>query len=422
MRSRGVRLCIVGSEVLNGFILDSNSRFFASELYRLGIPLNEVRVLPDEPEIILQTWQDYAATGDLIINSGGLGPTDDDLTIDLLCKFLGVEAVYDSYAERKLRVFFKKRKGQIENDKEKTIERALRQVRIPAGEEALANKVGLAPGVWVKSIPLVALPGFPLEIKSIWPQVLQKIEGLNFATEPTVEVPIWGIGESTLFSELALGPEIEVGVHALPLGSRLFLRSKEPKNLEQAEKDVRQKYSANVVENPLAAFFDFMVENNQTISTAESCTGGLLAKLFTDIPGSSKVYLGSIVSYDNQIKEKLLAVSADTLVQYGAVSSQSAAEMVKNGQQNMNSDYCIATTGIAGPSGGTEEKPVGTVYIGIAGPGEAWVGRFNFPLGRERFRNAVCYTAMLSLYQRFIHCTDAEAWQNTQLGSQFEKV
>ena len=416
-----VRLSIIGSEVANGFILDKNTNFFAQELFSMGYEVEESRIIRDDEEAILQTWKDLSANGDLIISCGGLGPTDDDLTVDLLAKYLGVDIVYDSYAEKKLRVFFKSR-GQTKT----TLERALRQVRIPEGCQALKNSVGLAPGIFTRQIPLIALPGFPDEIKAIWPEAKKLIQEFSFQQQETRIVPVWGIGESTLFNKLKLDDDIEIGVHALPMGSRLFLRSKEnsSQSLDNAEDAIRQDFASQMVEDPLARVIDHLIEKEQTIATVESCTGGLIAKLITDQPGVSKVFKGSVVSYANEIKQNIVAVNPQSLAEHGAVSEQVAVQMARGGLENLKTDICIATTGVAGPGGGSKQKPVGTCYLAIAlrESQQVYVARLYFPLGRDRFRMAVAHSSFLALYQSQIFFSTVEDWATTEFGKLFKRV
>jgi nicotinamide-nucleotide amidase len=224
---KGVRLCITGSEVMNGFVLDRNTQFFASELYARGLELVESRIMPDDPQQIVKTWKEFSATGDLIVNSGGLGPTSDDLTVDLLCDWLGDTPVYEPHAEKRTRYFFEKRAR--DKTRVMSIDVALRQARIPSRATAIKNTVGLAPGIFIPEIPFIALPGFPDEIKGMWAEVLAIIEQLDFNRSAMRIVPLWGVGESQLFSELEKPEGVLVGVHALPWGCRLFLRA-DPKH------------------------------------------------------------------------------------------------------------------------------------------------------------------------------------------------
>ena len=419
----GVALSIVGSEVLNGYILDTNTREFCQKLHRLGIEVKEARTSRDDKMQILKNWKELKEQNYLIINSGGLGPTDDDLTIDLLCEFLKVEPVNDPYAEKKARVFFKKRNfvNMSEQQKQKLWERAMRQVRIPAGSKSLRNMTGIAPGVYVEEIPMIALPGFPIEIESIWPEAEKILKKYATGKASTIEVPVWGIGESSLFAQVEIDDSVQVGVHALALGCRLFLKSEDQKKLSDTRIMLEEKFRGTTVENPLVSFVEFLGSAGLTLSTVESCTGGLAGKLITDIPGVSSVFKGGCITYSNESKVKMVNVKQSSLDEYGAVSGQVASEMARGGLVEFETDFCISFTGVAGPGGGSKEKPVGLVYVGLASrkEKEVWVGCFSYPMGRTRFREATVSTAFLALYQKEVHYKNSETWLNSNLGRNF---
>lgn len=398
---KGVRLCITGSEVMNGFVLDKNTQFFASELYALGYELKESRVIHDDREQILQTWKEYRATGDIIVNSGGLGPTSDDLTVDLLCEWLGDTPVYEKHAEKRTRYFFERRAK--DQTRAISIETALRQARIPSRAQAIKNTVGLAPGIFIPEIPFIALPGFPDEIKGMWAETLQLIEAQGVERAATQIIPIWGVGESQLFSQLPDAPDITYGVHALPWGCRLFLRTA-PENaarLAEVARSIEAKFPGQTVADPLKEIIAYLRAENLSLALAESCTGGLAAKQVTDIPGVSAVFKGGVVTYANEAKEALVGVHPDILQQHGAVSRECAAAMAQGAARALAADIALSFTGIAGPDGGSETKPVGTVFIGMhdARSGITRVGKFLFPFGRERFRNAAVACAFLAAWQ-----------------------
>lgn len=401
---KGVRLCITGSEVMNGFVLDRNTQFFASELYALGLELIESRILHDDREQILKTWKEFVATGDIVINSGGLGPTTDDLTVDLLCEWLNDTPIYEPHAEKRTRYFFEKRARM--NPGSLSLETALRQARIPSRAQAIKNPVGLAPGIFLPELHFFALPGFPDEIKGMWPEVLRLVEGQNLQRSLTKIIPVWGVGESQLFSELPQLEKISVGVHALPWGCRLFLRAKHEDEAGLGEltaiaQALQSRFVGQVVEDPLAQLIAYCKEHQYKLAVAESCTGGLAAKQITDIPGVSAIFTGGVVSYANDAKAALLGVDSELIATHGAVSSEVATAMARGAAENLRADFTLSFTGIAGPDGGSEKKPVGTVFIGLHDQrlGETRVARFMFPFGRERFRNAAVAAGFLALWQ-----------------------
>lgn len=409
---KGVRLCITGSEVMNGFVTDKNTQFFASELYALGYELKESRVIHDDREQILRTWKELAATGDIIVNSGGLGPTTDDLTVDLLCEWLGDTPVYEKHAEKRTRFFFERRAA--DKTRAMSIETALRQARIPSRARAIKNSVGLAPGIFIPEIPFVALPGFPDEIKGMWAETLKLIESEGVDRAQTKIIPVWGVGESQLFSNLPELGDTTIGVHALPWGCRLFLRSPDSAparagELQTIATAIEAKFPAQSIENPLMGLLDFLKAEGLTLALAESCTGGLAAKQVTDIPGVSAVFKGGVVTYANAAKTALVGVSEEILKTHGAVSRECAAAMALGAARALGADFALSFTGIAGPDGGSEAKPVGTVFIGLhdAPRGITRVGKFLFPFGRERFRNAAVACAFLALWQYACSGVDA---------------
>jgi len=403
MKMKSVRLCITGSEVMNGFVLDKNTQFFASELYALGYELKESRVLHDDRDQILNTWRELAKTGDIIINSGGLGPTSDDLTVDLLCEWLGDTAVYDPHAEKRTRFFFERRAK--DPTKALSIELALRQARLPSRARAIKNTVGLAPGIFLPEVNFIALPGFPDEIKGMWAETLSILEAQSLIKTPTRILPVWGVGESQLFSQLPESKNVTIGVHALPWGCRLFLRSPDQDAIDALALDVENKFAGQIVEKPLEAIIEYCKKEKLTLAVAESCTGGAAAKQITDVAGVSSIFLGGAVTYANSAKEKYLGVKASTLETHGAVSRETAVQMAAGVCHQLGADIGLSFTGIAGPTGGSDQKPVGTVFIGLhdARSNDTRVARFVFPFGRERFRNAAVACGFLAMWQRHVY-------------------
>ncbi len=282
---------------------------------------------------------------------------------------------------------------------------------MPSRAVAIKNPVGLAPGIFLPGLNFFALPGFPDEIKGMWPEVLRRIEEQSTARALTRIIPVWGVGESQLFSEMrtltpGIDQSVSVGVHALPWGCRLFLRAKESAAgseaaLGEISSILESHFAGQVVDDPLGGVIAYCKGNQLRLALAESCTGGLAAKQVTDIAGVSAVFTGGVVSYANEAKTTLLGVEADLIAAHGAVSAEVAAAMARGVAQLLGADLSLSFTGIAGPDGGSAAKPVGTVFVGLHDrrTGETRVGRFLFPFGRERFRNATVATGFLSLWQ-----------------------
>ncbi len=410
---RNIRVLIVGSEVLNGFTVDTNSTFLIKELFVHGYRVTEVRKVHDNKEIILKTLNELSTSQDLIIMTGGLGPTEDDLTVELLCTWLNCEPIYDAYAQKRAEKLFKLKRGKHIDSK-----LAYRQTRIPAVGQPLKNTIGLAPGIWLPDVPLIALPGFPEEIKSIWPHALKKIHSCKLKIYFTRTIPIWGIGETDLFSQLLSCTEIQSGVHALPYGSTLFLTGSK-QLVNKTTNTIKKQFLPYIVDNPIHAFIAFIIHKNISFGIVESCTGGLLTKLVTDIPGVSKIFKGGIIAYANQVKEQVMRISPELLSNYGAVSYEVATSLAHNGLSILDVDICIAITGIAGPDNQSQTLETGTVFISIADRqvAQVWTGKFYFPFGRERFRNAVAYTTFLALYQKYIALLNK--WEFQGIGRHF---
>jgi nicotinamide-nucleotide amidase len=420
LNDRGIRLLVIGSEITQGFVNDTNTRFICSEMFNLGISVKEIITIPDNLTLIKKTIKSLLKKGDFLITTGGLGPTDDDLTIDALCSFLKVKPVSVKACEKRVqKLFFSKNQGNINR------QRILSQCRIPAGAEGLPNTSGLAPGVFLRIPGIISLPGFPEEIKSIWPHVLKKITCDLKQSFLSHSFNIWGVPESIIYESILIPKEVQYGNHSLPWGNNFFLKSSSENKiiLDSIARKIEKFFQPHIIDNPLNQWFEYLKTNQVTFSTIESCTGGLAAKLITDFPGASDVYPGSIVTYDNRIKTNLVNVNPVTISQFGAVSRQTACEMARGGSDKFNTDITISITGIAGPAGGSPEKPVGTVYFGIYNRklNRLYSGHGFFPFGRERFRNAAVYSIYLSLFQLYIFYKDDSLWLNSPQGKNFNR-
>lgn len=241
------------------------------------------------------------------------------------------------------------------------------------------------------------------------------------------------MGESDLFSRIKFPPSLEVGVHSKPMGNKLFFRTPAKDNsknvTENLLQELEQEFPYSIGQDPLKELIEFLKKEHLTITMAESCTAGLSAKILTDFAGASAVFHGSVVSYANNIKEKVLGVRPETIDKHGAVSKQSALEMAEGVRKLMHADVAFSVTGIAGPSGGSIEKPVGTVFLGFSFSNEllkkfalpsTLYGQFYYPFGRERFRTITVQTAYIVLWQIFCKAKNFSAWQKTELAKNFK--
>ena len=368
----------IGDELLIGQVVNTNASWIAAELETNNIHVSRIVTIADDFHDITNTLSEALLQSDVVIITGGLGPTKDDITKMALCDYFGMQLVMHEPSLANVVDFFTKRGLPIS-----AINKM--QALVPDGCEPLVNKVGTAPGMWFEREGkiIVSLPGVPFEMRWLMSEyVLPKLQGY-LGVEAILHKTILtcGIGESFL-SEL-----LDTWEAALPQNFRLaYLPDAGKVRLRLSARGDYKVTLQGQIETQLATLkvlisdyiYGYDDENfasvvgkllrnkSATLATAESCTGGELGHQITEISGASDYYLGGVITYSNQLKEQLLGVSADTLANYGAVSSKTAQEMASGCRKLFKSDFAIATTGIAGPTGGTEEKPLGTVWIAIA--------------------------------------------------------
>ncbi|NNL93832.1 MAG: competence/damage-inducible protein A, partial [Saprospiraceae bacterium] len=364
----------IGDEILIGQIVDTNSAWLGKKLTELGIPVNEIISLADTKESIKKSIENAMLKSDLILLTGGLGPTKDDVTKAAIAEFLNVGTYFDENLYNKISQYFIKRNLPI--SKYVKI-----QSTIPETAQLLTNNVGTAPGMLFKkdNKVIISMPGVPHEMKWIFknsiipilPQ-LGKIE--NNIYQRTIKTI--GIGETRIAAKIEditdTFPE-DISLAFLPSSGQVRLRvmsSSQNDNTVHVDKFVNQissrlgdyvyGYDSVIIEDALK---DLFISKNLTLSTAESCTGGYLSHRITSVPGSSKYYIGSLIAYDNHIKESQLNVQSETLLNHGAVSEATVIEMLSGLLNKTGTDIGIAISGIAGPNGGTPDKPVGTIWV-----------------------------------------------------------
>jgi len=365
----------IGNEILSGQTVDTNAAHLSARLLSIGVPVVSSYTVRDEIDAIVRGLELASADADVVLATGGLGPTDDDLTRQALARFLGAELELHNELLEKIEKIFAGRDWPMP-------ERNKIQAYIPAGAKALAN-IGTAPGIMAESKGkwFFAMPGVPMEAKRMFEESVRP-ELERFAGGQAVVVKklkCFGAGESTI-AEL-LGTMMQRGRNPLinctassgiiTLHIIATAENKE-KAGQMAEKDEKLLQSTlgeliyGVADQSLAEVVaEKLVQQGKTIAVAESCTGGLLAKLLTDIPGSSKYFTYGWITYSNEAKISELGVSAELIQEYGAVSGQVAESMARAARKKAGTDYAVGITGIAGPTGGTEQKPVGLVYIGV---------------------------------------------------------
>ena len=373
-----VAILTIGDEILFGQTLDTNSQWMSAELDSFGFKVVHRATVGDAEPDILSALKDAASWADIILITGGLGPTADDLTKPCLAKYFNVPLQSNPAALEELRVLFR----QIDRE---LSEANIAQTNLPANADYISNSLGTAPGMWIEDNGkiYVSMPGVPFEMKGMMSNhvipKLQKLHALPNVTHKIIKTI--GIGESWLAEKIASWennlPE-NIKLAYLPSLGQVKLRltsiGKEKAALESAINDQvnlliphAEKYiygyDSDAIEQVIG---DLLIKKGLSLGTAESCTGGYLAHLITSVAGSSNYFKGSIIAYANEIKESALSVSPDTLEKHGAVSEETIIEMAKGVQAQLGVDIGIATSGIAGPDGGTEDKPVGTIWLAIA--------------------------------------------------------
>jgi nicotinamide-nucleotide amidase len=387
----------IGDEILIGQIVDTNSAWMAHELNAIGVRIKQISSVSDDREHILKALAEAAQRADIILITGGLGPTKDDITKKTLADYFGVGFIENQEAlDNVIRIFAKYNRPLLEVNRQ--------QAQVPANCEVLNNDNGTAPGMWFnhEGKVYVSMPGVPHEMMyMVEQQVIPKLKA-TFKLPVIIHKTLLTVGEGESFlAERIADIEDSLPAHIklayLPKLGQVRLRLSGYAEDEVTLQAEINGFAAQLIQRLgkiIAAEEDIALEKTimskleqrgETLSLAESCTGGYLAHLFTQHAGSSAVFLGGAVSYSNNLKESMLGVAHDTLLQFGAVSEETATQMVKGALLNFKSTYAIAVTGIAGPGGGSDEKPVGTVWIGVAGKGQTVVKKFTF--GNKRKQN-----------------------------------
>lgn len=386
----------IGDELLIGQVVDTNSAWIARALNKTGIWLKRRVSVGDRKEEIFRALDEESRAVEIILITGGLGPTADDITKPVLCAYFGGTLVMDESALENVKRIFAKLNRPL-------IERNLKQAEVPDNCIVIPNKRGTAPGMWFEKEGkiFVSMPGVPHEMKGMMTDDviprLQRYFDFPFIDHRTLIT--FGIGESFLAETIRDWEEQLPGrlkLAYLPNYGMVRLRiTGSDSNAARLQESLHTEFARLklLVAEWLVADEDvsiaevmgkMLLQNQKTVSTAESCTGGYIAHLITSVPGSSAWFKGSVVSYANEIKQSILDVQKNTLQLQGAVSEETVTEMVNGALAKMNTDYAIATSGIMGPEGGTAEKPVGTVWIAAGSHSKMMTRKFHFRYDRER--------------------------------------
>ncbi|MBP6432695.1 MAG: CinA family nicotinamide mononucleotide deamidase-related protein [Ferruginibacter sp.] len=413
----------IGDELLIGQVIDTNSAFIAQQLNKVGIAVKRRVAVGDNWDEIWNALDEQQQHADIIIITGGLGPTADDITKPLLCKYFNGEMIVNEDVKQHVINIFTKLNRPI-------IERNLMQAEVPNTCEVLFNKRGTAPGMWFskphptspkgeeKKIIFISLPGVPFEmqgliVEEVIPKLLNQFSFPHIAHRTLLTA---GVGESFLAEmikdfEEALPPHIKLAY--LPNFGMVRLRlSTSGINKTEVENEVDNYFNQlqNLVTQYLVTNEDepmekvvakLLLKNNKTIGTAESCTGGYISHLITAMAGSSAYYKGSVIAYAYDAKENLLGVDKSELLAKGAVSESIVTQMTQGALKNLNVDYAIAVSGIMGPGGETPDKPVGTVWIGVGNANEIVTQKLHFRFDRQRNIQLTASTA-LNMLRQFI--------------------
>jgi nicotinamide-nucleotide amidase len=405
-----VEIVTIGDELNRGEIIDTNSSWLAERLTALGAYVRWRTSVTDDPKDMTAALEQAVARADVVVTSGGLGPTDDDRTVDVISALAGVVPVQEPAHFDKMRVRYVERGFRLTPNN-------LRQVRVPAGAEVLANARGAAPGfgITVGRARIFSMPGVPREMKAIFDDhvAMRVAAALDLKGGPQPMKRTWrvaGMGESHVDHALA---GLVDGLDGVTLHYRIAY----PENLvtvivrrddgaallERLDADVRARLGDHVYatgDTTLAEALGMrLVERKATLAVAESCTGGLVGQLVTAVPGSSRYFLGGVISYANELKRDLLGVKPETLAADGAVSEAAVLEMADGVRARTGATWAIAVSGIAGPDGGTPDKPVGTVFIAVTSPSTRQVRKLFWPSERELVRQLAAHAALHLLYK-----------------------
>ncbi len=403
----------IGDEILIGQIIDSNSAWMAEQLNLQGIRVTKIVSISDTAEAIREGLDDAFKKTDLVLMTGGLGPTKDDITKKTLAEYYGVEMSFHEES-------FERLSGMFARWGRETTPAHREQCFMPDNAKILTNKAGTAPGMWFANERKVAvsMPGVPYEMKYLMEHEVLPLIAETFPGKPISHRTILTIGEgesriARRIQDIEENLPDHIKLAYLPNLGQVRLRlSATGDNLIELEKELEAQialiearipefvfgYEKDTIEKVMG---ELLLENKKTVGTAESCTGGLVAHRITSIPGSSAYYEGSVVAYSYALKEKLLNVDPAVLENHGAVSEETVKAMLKGLLENLGVDIGIAISGIAGPGGGTPEKPVGTIWIAVGDKNKA--NTLKLQLGKSRSNN-IKYTATkaLDMVRRFL--------------------
>jgi len=395
MNRAKLEILTLGNELLIGLRTNRHLTYLGEQLARRGLAVNRNIVINDEELSICHEFLDSWKRADIVITTGGLGATSDDLTRECVAKALGLKMVHDPEIQKHVEGFFQKRGKSMPSINLKIAQR-------PEGAEVLQNRVGTSPGLWIERDGKVAilLPGPTSELHDVFQEeVLPRLRkrGLLGEEEDYLQLRTAGIGETSLAEKLNQiikvdGVEVAYCAHEGMVDVRLSSAEGGPtrEKLREVARECARELGEDFVcfghDTLEHVISDYLRGQELTLAVAESCTGGLLASSFTDLPGASKVFIGGVVCYTNDAKVQMLDIPECFLNQHGAVSAETAVAMATGVAERLSAHYALSVTGFAGPGGGTEDNPVGTVYLGLHTPEGAWSRKEHFHGGRLAVR------------------------------------
>ncbi|UCD33704.1 MAG: competence/damage-inducible protein A [Desulfobacterales bacterium] len=406
-------ILITGQEIIAGDIVDSNSAQVAQMLTEVGLKVTRHHCVGDDIKSLIGVIKEISMRADFAVVTGGLGPTQDDITAEAAARSAGMDLILDKSALMSIEAYFKARKRSISDSNKK-------QAMLPAGTECLDNPIGTAPGFYLKieACSFFFLPGVPFEMRAMLSDaVIPKIRDIMGSREQvnlTKTISIFGQAEAEIGEKLSglsrQFPEVYVGIRAKfpEIYAKLYCHGKDRARLEQRIEKASGWVLKQIGDNAFsssgksmeAVIGKLLARKKATLAVAESCTGGLISHWLTNIPGSSDFFLFAGVTYSNNAKMDVIGVSSEILNQYGAVHEETAKQMATGVKRVSGATYGLSTSGIAGPSGGTEDKPVGTVCIGLATPYAVKGFRFFFPFNRRSRNKKIFAMTALDLLRK----------------------
>lgn len=404
-----VELICVGTELLLGNIVNTNAAYLSEKCALLGFSMYHQSVVGDNAERLKESLETALNRSDVVILSGGLGPTQDDLTKETAAEVMGIPLKEDPHSRERIEEYFKNSQYKVITDNN------WKQALVPEGAIVLDNENGTAPGIIMEKNgkSVILLPGPPGELIPMFEgKVYDYLNKLQPEIIYSTMVRICGLGESFVENEIrdlidnqtnptiatyAKIGQVDLRVTAKATSEKEAAKLAKPMLKELVKRFGDHIYTMDEHKSLEEVIVHFLKERSLTLTTAESCTGGMIAARITDVPGASEVFKQGLVTYSNRAKRKLLDVKKTTLKEYGAVSEKTAKEMAKNGAFITGSDACVSVTGTAGPTGGTEEKPVGLVYIGCCYNNKTVVKEFHFKGERQKIREQATANALILL-------------------------